>query len=362
MNSTFKTAMLIFLPLLLGSNSPAYAEEASLGVSSAVEAWLNSPHANYRSEAFRHWDEDAEIPASCATCHSSTGFIDYIGADGSTVGQVDNPVIPLSVVECATCHTPTAEALDSIAFPSGVIISNLGSSATCAVCHQGRQSTLSVNAAVTGLDEDTPSSDLGFINVHYRVAAAMLYGTVVKGAYEYDGKEYVGKFVHTPKLDSCSECHNPHSLEVALENCTSCHEVSTLAAIRTSEPDYNGNGDVAEGISNEIGDLHQALGKAIYSYASEVIGEPIIYAAESYPYFFYDNNGNGIGEPDETVFPNRYVSWTPRLLKAAYNYKYVAVDPGAYAHNPHYAIQILLDSISDLAQKIAVDMPTVTRP
>ena len=362
MISTFRTTLLFLLPVLVGFHLPAYADENPPSVSSAVEAWLNSPHADYSSEAFRHWDEDGEIPTSCAACHSSSGFMDYVGADGSEAGQVDNPAAPLSVVECATCHTPTAEALDSVAFPSGAMISNLGSSATCTVCHQGRQSTSSVNAAVTGLGDDTPSADLNFINVHYRVAAAMLFGTEVKGAYEYDGKEYGGKFAHVPGLDTCSSCHNPHSLDVALENCVGCHKVDALGDIRTSSVDYDGDGDLAEGISGEIQSLHQTLGTAMYAYASEVTGAPIIYTAGAYPYFFNDTNGNGAGEPGETIYPNRYASWTPRLLKAAYNYQYIAVDPGAYAHNPHYAIQILLDSISDLAEKVAVDMPETSRP
>lgn len=362
MLSTFKTTLLFLLPVLVVSHLPAYADENPPTVSSAVEAWLNSPHADFSSEAFRHWDEDGEIPTSCAACHSSSGFMDYIGADGSEAGQVDSPAVPLSVVECATCHAATAEALDSVAFPSGAVISNLGSSATCTVCHQGRQSTSSVDMAVTGLGEDTPSADLNFINVHYRVAAAMLFGTEVKGAYEYDGKEYSGKFTHIPGLDTCSSCHNPHSLEVALDNCVGCHKVDALGDIRTSRVDYDGDGDLAEGISDEIQNLHQALGSAMYAYASEVTGAPIIYAAGAYPYFFNDTNANGAGEPGETIYPNRYVSWTPRMLKAAYNYQYIAVDPGAYAHNPHYAIQILLDSIGDLAEKVAVDMPETSRP
>ena len=54
---------------------------------------------------------------------------------------------------------------------------------------------------------------------------------------------------------------------------------------------------------------------------------------EVYPYFFNDNNGNGEADKDEAKFPNRYKSWTPRLMKAAYNYQFVTKDPGAFAHN-----------------------------
>jgi hypothetical protein len=35
-------------------------------------------------------------------------------------------------------------------------------------------------------------------------------------------------------------------------------------------------------------------------------------------------------------------------LKAAYNYQYATKDPGAFAHNGKYIIQLLYDSLADL--------------
>ena len=98
------------------------------------------------------------------------------------------------------------------------------------------------------------------------------------------------------------------------------------------------------------------------AYAKAVAGKPVVYDLESYPYFFVDTNGNGIADKDKTKFPNRYKSWTPRLLKAAYNYQFVTKDPGAYAHNPTYALELLYDSIADLGGKVAVELGKVTRP
>jgi len=43
-----------------------------------------------------------------------------------------------------------------------------------------------------------------------------------------------------------------------------------------------------------------------------------------------------------------YNAFTPRLLQAAYNYHYVVKDPGAFAHNGKYIIQVLYDSLEDL--------------
>ena len=62
--------------------------------------------------------------------------------------------------------------------------------------------------------------------------------------------------------------------------------------------------------------------------------------------------------PGEAIYPNRYVTWTPRLLKAAYNYQYATKDPGAFAHNGKYVLQILYDSLVDLGANVS----GMTRP
>jgi hypothetical protein len=46
--------------------------------------------------------------------------------------------------------------------------------------------------------------------------------------------------------------------------------------------------------------------------------------------------------------------WTPTLLRAAFNYQYIAKDPGVYVHNPHYALQILYDSLEAIGGADAV--------
>ena len=55
-------------------------------------------------------------------------------------------------------------------------------------------------------------------------------------------------------------------------------------------------------------------------------------------------------------------AWTPRLMKAAYNYQFVFKDPGAYAHNPTYATQLLHDALADLGAKVKVDIAKAARP
>ncbi len=53
----------------------------------------------------------------------------------------------------------------------------------CLLCHQGRESKVSINTKIA-TDADGVMS---FTNVHYYAAAATLFGTQVKGGYEYTG-------------------------------------------------------------------------------------------------------------------------------------------------------------------------------
>jgi len=325
--------------------------------------WSESPHADSSSESFRHWDDDGIIPGNCATCHSTSGFLDYLGEDASAAEVIDKDHAIGSVIECTACHNDTAKEMDRVKFPSGVEISNIESSAQCMVCHQGRSSTVSVNQKVEGKANDTVDTELGFVNIHYRAAAATLYGSEVKGGYQYEGKSYVRRFRHVSGVDTCVSCHDAHSLEVKTETCATCHiGKEQLIDIRMSAMDFDGDGNRGEGVAFEIETLHTALNTAIMQYSKEISEAPVVYVAGRYPYFFNDLNDNQQADDAEAKYPNRYQSWTPRLLRAAYNYQFVALDPGAYAHNPEYVLQLLYDSLNDLGEHVEVDLTKSKRP
>jgi hypothetical protein len=74
-------------------------------------------------------------------------------------------------------------------------------------------------------------------------------------------------------------------------------------------------------------------------------GGAIEYKGDAYPYF-YGADGKA------------YATWTPRLVKAAFNYQYSQKDPGAFVHNTKYFMQFLIDSIEDLGG----DVSKYTRP
>ncbi len=324
-------------------------------------------HFDGSSEAFRHWDEDGAVPGSCAKCHSADGLPFHLDEGVDVSQSVANGF------ECSTCHDAvpgySVYDIEEVAFPSGAMVtSEDADNNLCLNCHQGRESTASVQAATAGMDVDGVSEELGFLNVHYFAAGATLFGTEAQGAYEYEGQTYLGQTTHPAEVNECTECHDAHSLEVDAQPCGVCHSgVGSLEDARAirhedSEADYDGDGDAEEGIAEEIKTLHDALYAAIQAYAADEVGTALVYDSHAYPYFFIDTNENGVIDPDEANYGNQYDTWTPRLLKAAYNYQYVAKDPGAYTHNPKYIIQVLHDSLVDMEDWVPIDLDALTRP
>jgi hypothetical protein len=339
--------------------------------------FLASGHADAAAAAFTHWDtaDPKVIPGACARCHSSAGYVDFL-----TNGKAADVAAPAGTFACETCHNDQAMALTSVTFPSGKVVeTSEEGEARCMTCHQGRESKVSVDKqitdfAVTDVDavvapmKDAEGKDVrfGFRNVHYFAAGATLYGSQAQMGYEYDGKLYDPKFRHVAEVDTCVACHNQHTLEVRIETCKECHTNVTstedLKNVRMqgSLEDYNGNGDVAEGIAAEIAGLQGTLYSAIQAYAKDVAGTGLVYDGAAYPYWFADADGDGAADQADGAGV-AFSSWTARLLKAAYNYQVSVKDPGAFAHNGKYIIELVYDSIEDLSTKVQVDMAALRR-
>jgi hypothetical protein len=404
------------------------AMESTAGTAEEIRAaWLGSAHADLSSEPFAHWNEDspAVVPTNCAKCHSGLGYRDFLGvlANPNTTppetdpssnlndpapspgrGQVASGPWPVGTpVNCDTCHNSVTASLTAVTFPSGLTVTGLGDESRCMVCHQGRESTVSVEKSIADAyaaetdpitNDDTVTSALNFLNVHYFAAAGSLYGREAQVAYEYPDPavsdlppdpvtglparmSYDRKVAHVASKDVCFECHDQHSLKVRVTDCATCHVNRNGDPIVTSAPttaeeyeaaienlhdvrmagtinDFDGDGDATEGVYYELTGLRAVLYAAIRAYArspktdasgASVPATPIAYSPTTHPYFFVDPNDNGVVDAGETT---RYNAWTARLLRAAYNYQYAEKDPGAFAHNAKYLVEILYDAIADI--------------
>ncbi|HEY5902028.1 MAG TPA: hypothetical protein VIU39_05705 [Anaerolineales bacterium] len=344
------------------------------------DSFLASGHAKADDEPFTHWnDADPKaVPAACSRCHTSAGYQDFVAT-----GKTSDVPAPAGTLDCVTCHNTPAMALQSVTFPSGLAVqTSEEGEARCMTCHQGRESKVSVDKQIADFSATDPDKvpapikdattgkdrNFGFLNIHYFAAGATLYGSQAEGGYQYDGKTYDPKFRHVAELDTCIGCHDQHATTVRVEVCTECHEnVKTVEDLKNNRmngslADYNGNGDTKEGIYYELKGLQDILYGSLQAYASEVAGAPIVYNADAYPYFFAAD-ASGAALKDDKGNAVSYKSWTPRLLKAAFNYQVASKDPGAFAHNAKYIIELLHDSIEDLNGKISkpVDMAALAR-
>ena len=146
--------------------------------------------------------------------------------------------------------------------------------------------------------------------------------------------------MHVIQFETCQECHDAHTLQIKIEQCSACHKgansVKALANIRTSNIDYDGDGDITEGMAGEVETMQDRLLLAMGAYSARTEGVDDI----EYDGGFVDASGES------------YTTWTPRLIKAAHNYRLAALDPGSYAHNGRYIIQLLYDSLVDLDANI----------
>jgi hypothetical protein len=347
----------------------AWATGASLSESaSGPRIQIGVGHFNRGAQAFHEWDKEKEIPAVCSRCHAAEGVPQYLKEGKNTAApQAKN------AFACTNCHvdmlTYARHTVAKVTFPSGISVdSGQNDSNLCMTCHQGRESTASVNKAIEGLALDTPDPKLKFVHVHYFPAGAVLYGDDAKVGYEYAGKSYAKRFEHVPNVNTCRGCHEPHSGELMVDRCGACHtganKVADLANIRMStKGDFDGNGK-EEGLAREVASLHQTLYAAIQQYAKNVGGVNIAFTKELYPYWYRDENGNGRIDKEEIRPNNAYPAYTPRLIQAVYNWSFVLRDPGAAYHNGRYTLQLLYDSLDSLAAsgKAGVDMKGKARP
>jgi len=357
---------------LLYDSTMLLAEAMGMGMDDMVAIQRDDyGHFNATLEAFRHWDEDGEVSGRCSRCHTAEG-LPFELENGVTIAFE-----PSDSLECLTCHDDLEDfsiyEQEFVTFPSGAELAfeEEDPSNLCLNCHQGRNSGVNIAAAIAGagVGDDEVSDALRFQNPHYFAGGASLFGADANGAYQFEGMEYAGQFMHAEGFATCADCHSIHTGIVQLEECTECHEAEDELdpqAIRFVDEeagevavDYDGDGDATEGIHGELITLEELLLEEIIAYGAEVIGTPIAQGG-GYPYWFADLDGNGVIEGEEAERSNAYPSWTPTLTRAIYNWQWIHSDPGGYAHNGTYLIQVMYDTLLDIGGEEAV--AGMTRP
>lgn len=342
------------------------------GIEEITLKWEGSGHADASSEAYTHWNENdpAVVPTTCAKCHSTSGFRDYVGADGSAAGVVDVAGNINDPISCSACHNSAAHALDSVTYPNGTTVSGTGNASACMTCHSGMGSGQSVADRTAGIPDDEMIPESSLMGNHYFAAAAVNQGSDAGAGFQYEGKSYVGAFQHAGPVNTCVECHDPHSTHLQAPEegnniCQGCHAsvegYATYKSVNRSDTDYDGDG-VKEPAYDEIEGMKAILVQAIGAYAKNVTGNAWGFLGTSYPYGFIDTNSDGTIDESEAIFPNQFNTYTPRMLKAAYNFMFTTKEPGAYVHNPHYVLQLMYDSIEDLSAQSGITTEGLTRP
>jgi hypothetical protein len=285
----------------------------------------------------------------------------YIANGGNVVAQPAS-----NGFQCSTCHDeanwPNRYVVNEVTMPSGAKVSfgEGADSNLCLECHQGRSSGPTLAKSLGSKPLDTVDEKLRFVNVHYFAAGATLFGSQAQGMYQFADHTYDGQNMHPESMGStlnfCTACHDQHALTVNAATCATCHNgIADARDIRSpiDTTDYDGDGSVTEPLSQEVATMADALYAAMQKYAAETVGTPILYST-AYPYFFADANGNGKLDDGEAA----YATFTPRLVIATYNYQYFQKDPGAFAHNGKYVMQVLYDTIEFLGG----DVSGMTRP
>ncbi len=294
--------------------------------------------------------------ATCAPCHSSSGFVDN---NDPAYNEFTGEFTPVRTsfkegITCAACHNPHAAGgqihqlrdIQSATFEYLVpepgttnvvkyVETRGGAGLVCMSCHHSRRNA-------EDYVQGNVSSHFG---PHHGPQGDMIAGV---NAIEY-GRDMPSSKHLSVVEDSCAHCHmqdayddlpdyaqgkvGGHSFTLSYhdgtnapihltEACSSCH--GEIEDFDFGGEDYNLNG-LVEGVQSEIEGLMHDL---------SLLLPPV-------------------GSPD--ISPSSSTYNTLELKQALYNYLFVEEDGSHGVHNPKYAAAILRSSIDDLKGGIDID-------
>jgi hypothetical protein len=299
------------------------------------QQWGASGHADTAAKAFSYYD--FKTRDLCVRCHTTTGFIAFSSAKVTKAWGVASDKTK-EVITCVACHsdiaqgtvravTPNRPFADEPAFANhDVATSNI-----CVDCHSGLNNGQSI-AKHNPFNNFTTS---GFIAPHYMTAGGSLQG---KSGYHFPGRSYadyssnshrkigMGNNNGTGSAGPCVACHMGGTEKHKFQTVTFDQTGTAIASITSSVCANCHTGLQAADLESSHGQFANAL--AVLGATLTAKGHAPLAA---YPYFL--PGGWGTGDAGANV------------MGAAYNYKLFASEQGAYAHNPEYARQLIIDSI-----------------
>lgn len=296
------------------------------GMFSRVNQWENSIHAtggNY-----------ARNSSSCARCHTSQGFLEFI-----ETGDVAEEIVNPNPINCYTCHnihdtyTPADLAFTTTEIVTAMVGGdsfNLGKGNLCVNCHQAR----TISNAPTAIDgEDV-------VLTHYRYGGHhgpqynVLIGT---GFYEFEGDESYGAAQQHGKnaglVNGCINCHmaDPYGVEagghtfnvtdddgdVWTKGCLTCHADSDEVEAKV------------EDVQTEVQELLEALAELLIAQGMMDDGT-------------YGHAGYAAYESGNTALNTK----SAKLAAAFINWQMAEEDRSLGVHNPIYIKALLKNTIA----------------
>ncbi len=318
---------------------------------------------------------------ACVRCHSGKGYVSFLANVDPKTGKSNQAAWnnEAQTIGCSTCHDPHSDAnfaqLRVVGKPVDVPFTpkDVGLSATCEECHNGRVTDAQTAAGSTPHYSSASEQLTGVGGVTYGATMVnSMHTTVVGVAPVADPADSTGKTMlyggNVP--GPCVTCHmapvqtdtkDPNYLKVGSHSfntvspdgkfdyaaaCKSCHGAITDFNIKASA-DYDGNGKV-EGAQDEIKGLLNVLWKAMTD-------KGVTKNASGYPYATLPKGADGKVDP--------------KLTNAWINFRYVygvlwGTDTGdgnqgkaAAIHNFKRSVQLLQLSYKDLTGS---DVPGAT--
>jgi len=341
-----------------------YAATAGMANSpAAVAAAMNAGATSATGDGWLHYNwDDTSTRGECQACHTSTGVSNYLdlqntAGTGYALDGSNNRFTHLSgwtatggspqneLLYCWGCHSnagtgalrKTDQAILTYPADQPIVITGVGKSSACIVCHGGRGS---VSEAI--LNDDPRSTRF---QGHHAPTAGIVFAEQTRLAFEYPGQNYINAaFVHdsigsTNGSGPCASCHMPteshgksHSFD-ALELDTA----GVVTAIRNQA--LCNSCHATGGLTSPIAPANMIALKEGYAQAATILNNYVLNVAgfPNYLGFAINNTNYNNQIPAQPVGDNDYGAFQ--------NAKLNGDEPCAYVHNAVYTKRIVFDSI-----------------